>query len=81
MGNQMGKDTQNRILLLENKISTDIGMATDKKQDKDIVKSTKKSSPFTATRSNDNGCVLLFIRYPGQQYESGHAEQNFTVRK
>ena len=35
MGNKMGKDTENRSLLLENeKISTQVGMATDKKQDK-----------------------------------------------
>ena len=35
MGNMMGKDTQNGISLLENeKISTQVGMATDKKQDK-----------------------------------------------
>ena len=41
MGNQMGKDTQKGILLLENKISTDIGMATDKKQDKDIINKSR----------------------------------------
>ena len=35
MGNMMGKDTQNGISLLENeKISTQVGMATDKTQDK-----------------------------------------------
>ena len=35
MGNKMGKDRENRSLLLENeKISTQVGMATDKKQDK-----------------------------------------------
>ena len=35
MANIMGKDTQNEISLLENeKISTQVGMATDKKQDK-----------------------------------------------
>ena len=33
MGNMMGKDTQNGVSLLENeKIATQVGMATDKKK-------------------------------------------------